>query len=137
MLLNLPNSITAFRILLIPVFMTFLLGTLPGGDVLAVVTFTIAAATDSLDGYFARRRSQTTVLGTFLDPLADKLLISAAATMRRPDTADSLAIITIATHADTFPRSTKATSAAEIRSLSAKGSRNVPSTVVWLLRRAK
>src|SRR5660397_84082 len=78
MLLNLPNSITAFRILLIPVFMTFLLGTLPGGDVLAVVTFTIAAATDSLDGYFARRRSQTTVLGTFLDPLADKLLISAA-----------------------------------------------------------
>src|SRR5665811_124632 len=67
MLLNLPNSITAFRILLIPVFMTFLLGTLPGGDVLAVVTFTIAAATDSLDGYFARRRSQTTVLVALVD----------------------------------------------------------------------
>src|SRR5680860_1793006 len=65
--------------------------------------------------------------------LAGMITFSAAATMRRPDTANSLAIITIATHADTLPRSTKATSAAEIRSLSAKGSRNVPSTVVWLL----
>src|SRR5660397_8510 len=73
-----------------------------------------------------------------LSPLARRMItFSAAATMRRPDTANSLAIITIATHADTLPRSTKATSAAEIRSLSAKGSRNVPSTVVWLLRRAK
>lgn len=78
MKLNLPNSITVFRILLIPVFMTFLLGTVPGGAVLAALTFVVAAATDSLDGYFARRRSQTTVLGAFLDPLADKLLVSAA-----------------------------------------------------------
>jgi CDP-diacylglycerol--glycerol-3-phosphate 3-phosphatidyltransferase len=86
---NLPNSITIFRILLIPVFMAFLLGTVPflfdeggqaqdAGAVLAAVTFAIAAATDSLDGYVARRRRQVTVLGTFLDPLADKLLISAA-----------------------------------------------------------
>jgi CDP-diacylglycerol---glycerol-3-phosphate 3-phosphatidyltransferase len=75
---NLPNSITIFRILLIPVFMTFLLAAVPHGAILAAATFALAAATDSLDGYFARRRKQTTVLGAFLDPLADKLLVSAA-----------------------------------------------------------
>ena len=88
MRLNLPNSITAFRILLIPVFMVFLLGNVPFvndreraaelGAVFAVVVFAVAAASDSLDGYFARRRRQVTVLGAFLDPLADKLLVSAA-----------------------------------------------------------
>ncbi len=88
MRLNLPNSITIFRILLIPVFMVFLLGSLPlGADkaradelsaLLAALVFGLAAASDSLDGYFARRRRQITVLGAFLDPLADKLLVSAA-----------------------------------------------------------
>ncbi len=88
MRLNLPNSITIFRILLIPVFMAFLLGALPfGGDradakdlsaLVAAGIFILAAASDSLDGYFARRRRQITVLGAFLDPLADKLLVSAA-----------------------------------------------------------
>ena len=76
--LNLPNSITLFRILLIPVFMTFLLAAVPHGAGLAAATFALAAATDSLDGYFARRRAQKTVLGAFLDPLADKLLVTAA-----------------------------------------------------------
>ncbi len=85
---NLPNSITIFRILLIPVFMAFLLGNVPFADnarsaqelgaVLAVIVFAVAAASDSLDGYFARRRRQVTVLGALLDPLADKLLVSAA-----------------------------------------------------------
>jgi CDP-diacylglycerol--glycerol-3-phosphate 3-phosphatidyltransferase len=75
---NLPNSLTFLRILLIPVFMAFLLEAVPHGAVLAAVTFVLAAATDSLDGYFARRRRQITVLGAFLDPLADKLLVSAA-----------------------------------------------------------
>jgi CDP-diacylglycerol---glycerol-3-phosphate 3-phosphatidyltransferase len=75
---NLPNSITIFRILLIPVFMTFLLGAVPYGAVLAALTFAVAAASDSLDGYFARRRRQITVTGAFLDPLADKLLVTAA-----------------------------------------------------------
>jgi CDP-diacylglycerol---glycerol-3-phosphate 3-phosphatidyltransferase len=75
---NLPNSLTIVRILLIPVFMTFLLAAVPHGAVLAAATFVLAAATDSLDGYVARRRHQTTVLGAFLDPLADKLLVSAA-----------------------------------------------------------
>lgn len=75
---NLPNSLTIFRILLVPVLMNFLLAAVPSGDVLAVMTFVVAAATDSLDGHFARRRKQVTVLGTILDPLADKLLVSSA-----------------------------------------------------------
>src|SRR5665811_112295 len=88
MRLNLPNSITIFRIFLIPVFMAFLLGAFPFGSDRARVDelsalfsagiFLVAAASDSLDGYFARRRRQVTVLGAFLDPLADKLLVSAA-----------------------------------------------------------
>lgn len=76
--MNLPNALTLFRILLIPVFMTLLLGALPYGEALAVGVFVLAAATDSLDGWFARRRRQVTTLGVFLDPLADKLLICAA-----------------------------------------------------------
>lgn len=81
---TLANGITIFRILLIPVFMVFLLEyeLLPYGPTIgpavAVVIFTIAALTDTLDGYFARSRNAVTVLGQFLDPLADKLLISAA-----------------------------------------------------------
>lgn len=75
---NIANRITIFRILLIPVFMAFLLGRLPWGDWLAVGVFTIAAASDSVDGYLARKHNQVTVFGQFFDPLADKLLISAA-----------------------------------------------------------
>jgi CDP-diacylglycerol--glycerol-3-phosphate 3-phosphatidyltransferase len=75
---NLPNSITIFRILLIPVFMTLLLASVPHGDLLAAITFAVAAASDSLDGYIARRRRQKTVVGAFLDPLADKLLVTSA-----------------------------------------------------------
>jgi len=78
---NLANGLTIFRILLIPVFMVFLLGDVIPADissVLAVGVFAIAALTDTLDGYFARSRNAVTVLGQFLDPLADKLLISAA-----------------------------------------------------------
>ncbi len=66
------------RILLIPVFMAFLLSRAPYGDWLAAVVFTIAAVTDSIDGYLARKHNQITVFGQFFDPLADKLLISAA-----------------------------------------------------------
>lgn len=79
---NLANGLTIFRILLIPVFMVFLLGldVIPSNvsAALAVSVFVIAALTDTLDGYFARSRNAVTVLGQFLDPLADKLLISAA-----------------------------------------------------------
>lgn len=79
---NLANGLTIFRILLIPVFMVFLLGmeVIPAdvSAAMAVAVFVIAALTDTLDGYFARSRNAVTVLGQFLDPLADKLLISAA-----------------------------------------------------------
>ena len=79
---NLANGLTIFRILLIPVFMVFLLGldVIPSwlSAAIAVGIFVIAALTDTLDGYVARSRNAVTVFGKFLDPLADKLLISAA-----------------------------------------------------------
>ncbi len=75
---NLPNSITLFRVALVPLLMVFMLVDIPGGDIIALVIFLVAAASDSLDGYIARRRRQITVVGSFLDPLADKLLITAA-----------------------------------------------------------
>ncbi|MGZ4482011.1 MAG: CDP-diacylglycerol--glycerol-3-phosphate 3-phosphatidyltransferase [Gaiellales bacterium] len=76
--MTLPNWISVGRILLIPVFMVALLGSIPGGDRIAVAVFAVAAATDSLDGYLARSRRSITTVGKFLDPLADKLLVSAA-----------------------------------------------------------
>jgi CDP-diacylglycerol--glycerol-3-phosphate 3-phosphatidyltransferase len=75
---NLPNSISLFRVLMVPVLMVFLLVDIPAGDVVALAVFVLAAGSDSLDGYLARRRHQTTVMGAFLDPLADKLLVMAA-----------------------------------------------------------
>ena len=77
---NLANAITIARILLIPVFLVLLLSGLPEpyGDIAAAAVFILAAATDKLDGYVARRSQQITTLGVFLDPLADKLLIAAA-----------------------------------------------------------
>ena len=78
MSLNVPNSITFFRVVLVPVLMAFLLVDVRYGDILALAVFVLAAASDSLDGYLARRFRQTTVIGAFLDPLADKLLVTAA-----------------------------------------------------------
>src|SRR5262245_41633587 len=75
---TLPNWITLARILLIPIFMVALLGDFAGGDTVAAVIFAVAAATDSVDGYLARSRQSVTNGGKLLDPLADKLLVSAA-----------------------------------------------------------
>jgi CDP-diacylglycerol--glycerol-3-phosphate 3-phosphatidyltransferase len=75
---NLPNSISVFRILMIPVFMVFALGHIPAGDIVALVAFVVASVSDFIDGFLARRWHQTTVMGAFLDPLADKLLVIAA-----------------------------------------------------------
>lgn len=72
--MNLPNKITLVRILLVPVVMMFLL-TLQ--EWLALAVFLLAALTDGLDGYIARKKRLITNMGKFLDPLADKLLISA------------------------------------------------------------
>ncbi len=75
---NLPNSLTIFRIFLVPVLVVVLLTKFDGKEIWAVAIFLVAASTDALDGYLARRRGQVTALGTLLDPVADKLLVSAA-----------------------------------------------------------
>ncbi len=76
--MNWANRITIFRILLIPVFMVLLLTNVRHGAWWAAAVFGLAALTDSVDGYVARSYKQVTVMGQFLDPLADKLLVSAA-----------------------------------------------------------
>jgi len=76
---GLANKITIARVLLVPLFMVFLLSApQPVGAYIAAAIFTIAAITDSIDGYVARSQSQITVFGQLMDPLADKLLVSAA-----------------------------------------------------------
>jgi CDP-diacylglycerol--glycerol-3-phosphate 3-phosphatidyltransferase len=86
--MNLPNRITVARIALIPVIMVFLQVqtfpvihlsdfTITYNQILATFVFIIAASTDGLDGYIARKRKLVTNLGKLLDPLADKLLVTA------------------------------------------------------------
>ena len=76
--INLPNVLTLLRILAVPVIVVALLGETPNGDALAAGVFALAAFTDGLDGYIARRRRDVTTFGKLMDPLADKLLIVAA-----------------------------------------------------------
>jgi CDP-diacylglycerol---glycerol-3-phosphate 3-phosphatidyltransferase len=73
---NLPNSLTLFRIFLVPILVVVLLTKYSNG--LGLGIFLVAAITDYFDGYFARRMKKITRLGTLLDPIADKLLMSAA-----------------------------------------------------------
>ncbi len=77
--MNLANKITIARVILVPIFMIFLLvRVIPYGEFWSAAIFILAAATDSLDGYVARKQKSITKFGKFMDPLADKLLISAA-----------------------------------------------------------
>ena len=76
--MNLPNQLTLARIILSPIFMVFLLADGIHFLYMAFVLFLIAAATDVCDGYLARRTGGATSFGKFMDPLADKLLISMA-----------------------------------------------------------
>lgn len=78
---NLPNTLSVIRLVLIPVIVICLY--FPGrlGSFLAALFFGLAAITDLLDGFYARRHKKITSLGKFLDPLADKLLISATMIM--------------------------------------------------------
>ena len=73
--MNLPNIITLARILLVPVFVVIYLWPGDGTYLIAATLFALAAATDWLDGYLARRLNQTTPFGAFLDPVADKLMV--------------------------------------------------------------
>ena len=77
--MNLPNAITIARIFLVPFVVVLLLTTrFPHWEFWGVTLFMVAALTDLLDGYVARRLKQVTTLGRLLDPIADKLLISSA-----------------------------------------------------------
>jgi len=85
--MNLPNYLTLLRIFFVPLLVAALVqesisfrigGITVTHDWLALAIFLVAAATDLLDGYLARRWKQVTTIGTLLDPIADKLLISAA-----------------------------------------------------------
>ena len=76
--MNLANKITITRIFLIPVFLVLMLIEFKYHNFLAAAVFIIAASTDSLDGYIARKRNLITNFGKFIDPLADKLLVTSA-----------------------------------------------------------
>lgn len=76
--MNLANLITILRIVLVPIFLVILLTEMENKEIFAFIIFIIAALSDAIDGYIARKYDQITELGKFLDPLADKLLVSAA-----------------------------------------------------------
>jgi len=94
--LNLPNLLTLVRILLIPVFIILFATPTPDQSLIAAVIFAIAAATDGLDGYIARRTGQVTKLGKLLDPIADKLLVlSALILLMNVDRVSALVVLLI------------------------------------------
>jgi CDP-diacylglycerol--glycerol-3-phosphate 3-phosphatidyltransferase len=76
--LTLPNSLTIIRILLVPVLVAVLLSQVPEADAVAAGIFAVASGTDALDGWIARRKNSESAFGKLMDPLADKLLITAA-----------------------------------------------------------
>ncbi|MCL1944483.1 MAG: CDP-diacylglycerol--glycerol-3-phosphate 3-phosphatidyltransferase [Firmicutes bacterium] len=77
--MNLPTKLTLLRILMIPAFVVFfLLGNIPHNRLIALIIFILAASTDFLDGWIARKYNLVTDLGKFLDPIADKLLVNSA-----------------------------------------------------------
>jgi CDP-diacylglycerol--glycerol-3-phosphate 3-phosphatidyltransferase len=75
---NIPNLLTMGRVVMIPVFIWLLDLNTPKDNLWAAIVFTLAALTDALDGYLARRLGVVSVLGKLLDPLADKLIVMAA-----------------------------------------------------------
>jgi CDP-diacylglycerol--glycerol-3-phosphate 3-phosphatidyltransferase len=77
--MNLANKLTLIRIFLVPIFLIFIAEKgIPYGSFIATFIFILASLTDKLDGYIARSRNQITNFGKFMDPLADKLLVTAA-----------------------------------------------------------
>lgn len=76
--MNIANKITVFRVALVPIFMLVLYSDLDNSEIIAGLIFIFASLTDTLDGYLARSRNLITNFGKFADPLADKILVSAA-----------------------------------------------------------
>src|SRR6202050_2505160 len=75
---NLPNALTWLRILMIPAILVLYYLPFWWADPAACAAFALAGITDTLDGYYARKLGQTSRLGAFLDPVADKLIVAAA-----------------------------------------------------------
>jgi len=76
--LNTPNKLTVFRMLITPVFLAVILWNIPHRFLFALIIFSIAAVTDAVDGKLARKNNEVTVFGKLLDPIADKMLTTAA-----------------------------------------------------------
>ncbi|MCD8144680.1 MAG: CDP-diacylglycerol--glycerol-3-phosphate 3-phosphatidyltransferase [Oscillospiraceae bacterium] len=76
--MNLPNKITMFRVIMIPAFLVFCYLSFPGSRYIALACFVVASLSDFLDGKIARSRNLVTDFGKFMDPLADKCLVTAA-----------------------------------------------------------
>jgi cardiolipin synthase len=74
--MNIPNWLSSFRLCLVPVFPVLLFSDLPGAENWAAGVFLLAALTDVVDGYIARKYNMVTKLGRILDPLADKLMVA-------------------------------------------------------------
>ncbi|MFW2439505.1 MAG: CDP-diacylglycerol--glycerol-3-phosphate 3-phosphatidyltransferase [Arenicellales bacterium] len=83
--LNIPNLLTLLRILLIPFFFVVYVFDASWSNQVATVIFVVAAITDWLDGYLARRLNQYTAFGAFLDPVADKLIVATALVLLATD----------------------------------------------------
>jgi CDP-diacylglycerol--glycerol-3-phosphate 3-phosphatidyltransferase len=83
--LNIPNILTLLRILLIPFFFVVYVIDAGWSNQVATVIFVVAAITDWLDGYLARRLNQYTTFGAFLDPVADKLIVATALVLLATD----------------------------------------------------
>ena len=83
--LNVPNILTLFRIVLIPVLVGVYLAPIAGVNVITTVIFITAAVTDWLDGFLARRLNQNSAFGAFLDPVADKLIVATALVLLATD----------------------------------------------------
>jgi CDP-diacylglycerol--glycerol-3-phosphate 3-phosphatidyltransferase len=76
MRINLPTWLTLFRVMLLPVMVVVFYWQFPGHNITAAIVFVLAALTDWLDGYLARRMNLTSAFGAFLDPVADKLMVA-------------------------------------------------------------
>lgn len=76
--MNLPNKLTLLRIIMIPAFVVLLYLDFPFNNLVALAVFILASITDTLDGYIARKYNLITDFGKFMDPIADKLLVTAA-----------------------------------------------------------